>query len=69
MLLRSMYMFHVYVPCICSMYMFREILKPVQTNILYSVHLAMAPNQRAEDAEAKVRDWGFSHVFAWTDGP
>lgn len=26
------------------------------------------PNTRSQD-EKQVRDWGFSHVFTWTDGP
>ena len=26
------------------------------------------PNSRSAD-EKQVRDWGFSHVFTWTDGP
>ncbi|KAK0656450.1 hypothetical protein B0T16DRAFT_452013 [Cercophora newfieldiana] len=32
----------------------------------------MAPQPKSKsrkDAEAEVRDWGFSHVFTWTDGP
>ena len=29
----------------------------------------MAKSRTRRDAEAKVRSWGFSHVFTWTDGP
>lgn len=27
------------------------------------------PKQSRADDEQMVRDWGFSHVFTWTDGP
>jgi hypothetical protein len=23
----------------------------------------------SKEAEAKVRSWGFSHIFTWADGP